>query len=343
MAEPSYDYRDKLVTKGPILLGSGQNTRATQSFVRVLSTCWRRPSQTALEVLWRWLYGIPALCLIFKQSVKVYSDATSGTMDVATLGLDQTFLADPVGVLSANPTGVAGKIAHAVGMLLPGAEHAAAWLAPGLLLGWVVVSAVGRTAVLRRVDGTLKTKLFTLMGLHAIRVLVLAAVVFVWLRLLEAVGRAQVMGPIAAGTDPSLLGYCAQVIVISLGLFTVWGFVSWPLSVAPLLAMRHSMGVLGSLREALRLGWLKAKLAEINLVLAVVKIALVVLALTFSATPLPFESVATTQFLECWWVGVALLYILWSDFFHVARLVGYLELLRAQEPDVNNLPDQVSA
>ncbi len=325
-----YDYRLNRPTV--YLLGSGQETRATQSFVGVLSRCWRRPSMTLLEVLWRWVFGIPALWLLYVQGRKVLEQATSGTFDVSTLGLDQTFLNDPVGVLSANPAGVAGKLAAAFGLLLPGVERVAPWLVPTLLLAWVVVSALGRTAVLRRVDATLQLRPWSVMGLHAIRASVLVGVVLVWLRLLGAVGRAQITGPIAAGAEPSLLGYCALIIVISLGMFTAWGFVSWPLAVAPLLAMRNGTGVLASLREALRLGGLKAKLAEINLVLAVVKIALVVLAMTFSATPLPFESVATAGFLAWWWAGVALLYVLWSDFFHVARLVGYLELWRAYHP-----------
>ena len=45
------------------------------------------------------------------------------------------------------------------------------------------------------------------------------------------------------------------------------------------------------------------KLVEINLVMGIVKIALMVLALVFSACPLPFESVATPEFLTWWWMG----------------------------------------
>ena len=277
--------------------------------------------------MWRWIFGIPALWLIVTQGRKVLSAATGGTMDVGTLGLDPAFVNDPVGALSGSPVGAAGKLAGAITALLPGLEHVAVWLVPALLVGWVVVSALGRTAVLRRVDPALKAKPLTLMGLHATRVAVLALVVLLWLRLLTAVGRAEVTGPIAAGAEPNLIGFCALVIVISLGLFTAWGFVSWPLSVAPLLAMRNGTSVLASLRDAGRLGALRSKLAEINLVLAVVKIALIVLALTFSATPLPFEAVATPEFLAWWWAGVALLYVLWSDFFHVARLAGYLAIL----------------
>ena len=76
---------------------------------------------------------------------------------------------------------------------------------------------------------------------------------------------------------------------------------------------------------------LAMQLAEINLVMGIVKIALIVLAMVFSATPLPFESVATTAFLLWWSLGVAVLYFVASDFFHVARLVAYLDLWRREE------------
>ena len=85
-----------------------------------------------------------------------------------------------------------------------------------------------------------------------------------------------------------------------------------------------------------RFGWgrCKGKLVEINLVMGIVKIALIVLAMVFSATPLPFESMTTPEFLMVWWAGVTVLYLVASDFFHVARLVGYLELWRAYEDDL---------
>src|ERR1700734_2224695 len=140
-----------------------------------------------------------------------------------------------------------------------------------------------------------------------------------------------ILGPLSVGGEPNLVGYSALVIVASLGLFTLWAVVSWALSVAPLLAMLRGSGVRKSLAAAFHLGPLKAKLVEINLVMGIVKIALIVLAMVFSATPLPFESVTTPEFLLWWWVGVTALYFLGSDFFHVARQVAYLELWRAYQ------------
>jgi len=152
-----------------------------------------------------------------------------------------------------------------------------------------------------------------------------------WFWCMERVAELTVTGPIAAGGEPNLVGYFSLVIVATLGLFTLWAVVSWALSVAPLLAMLKGLGVNGSLSEAFRLGPLKSKLVEINLVMGIVKIALIVLAMVFSATPLPFENVTTPEFLFWWWTGVTVLYFVGSDFFHVARQVAYLQLWRAYE------------
>ena len=262
-------------------------------------------------------------------------EATEGTMDPARLGLDRALLLnDPVGALTADPMGAAGKFAGAIGLVLPGVEHVAIWLAPALLAIWVVVSSIGRTAVLRRADPQLHAKPGTMMGLQAIRIAALAAMFVLWFRLMEWSSRAAVSGPIAAKMEPNLVGYCALVIVLTLGIFIAWSTVSWWFGVAPLLAMRNGTGVLGSLRDAGRLRGLKGQLVEINLVMGIVKIALMVLAMVFSATPLPFQTVTTPEFLAWWWAGVAMVYLVASDFFHVARLVAYLTLWQASTVDV---------
>ena len=289
---------------------------------------------TALEIAWRWLYGVPALVLFGVELRKVLLVATSGTMDAASLGLDRVLLNDPVGALSADPVGAAGKFASAAGAVWPGLERAAVWLVPVLVVGWVLVSAVGRTVVLRRVDGRLHARVGTLMTLHAVRVLALASVFALWLWAVRGSGHFAVTGPIASGAEPNLVLYCGMVIALTLGIFVAWGTVSWVFSLAPLVAMLDNLGPWASLRAAATREGLRGKLVEVNLVLGIVKIALLVLAMVFSATPLPFESVTTPGFLATWWAGVAVLYVLWSDFFHVARLVAYLNLWRAYEGPV---------
>ena len=103
---------------------------------------------------------------------------------------------------------------------------------------------------------------------------------------------------------------------------------SWVFSIAPLLVLLENRGILSSLSRSLRLGSLTSKLVEINVVMGIVKIALIVLAMVFSATPLPFESVMQGAPLYIWWSIVTLLYLAASDFFQVARLVAFIQFWR---------------
>ena len=313
---------------GPLPLKDAAPVRGTQSFVRTLSECWDRPGLTGLEVLWRWVLGIPVLWLLVRVGTEVLRAATHGSFDPASVGLDKALLGDPVGALTADPLGAVGKLSGALGQVLPGLEHVGLWLVPLLLAVWVVVSAVGRTAVLRRADARLHGRVGTLMGLNAVRVVALAGSFLVWFRLLSWSAKVAIAGPMGAGTEPNLVLYCALVIVLTLGLFVLWALVSWWFFVAPLLAMLEDFGVVASLRAASHVGALKGNLVEINLVMGIVKIALIVLLMVFSATPLPFQSVTTGAFLAFWWAGVTVVYLVASDFFHVVRLMSYLALWR---------------
>jgi hypothetical protein len=297
---------------------AGGTVRGTQSFVHTLSECWRRPSLTALEVLWRWAYGIPALLVLWFVGQRILRETP---LDSAALR-NMTVL---------DPMGSAATLAKAMEVLVPPVLRVALWLAPLMVVAWVVLSAIGRTAVLRRVDGRLHRQIGTLIVLQTVRVIALLGSFAVWFWCMERVAELTVSGPVDAGLEPNLVGYFALVIVATLGLFTLWAVVSWALSVAPLLAMLQGLGVWGSLAAAFRLGPLKSKLVEINLVMGIVKIALIVLAMVFSATPLPFESVTTPEFLAWWWAGVTVVYLLGSDFFHVARQVAYLQLWQTFE------------
>ncbi len=81
----------------------------------------------------------------------------------------------------------------------------------------------------------------------------------------------------------------------------------------------------------MQLGPMRSKLIEINLVMGIVKVALVVLAMVFSACPLPFETVESQAFLACWWLGVGVLFLIASDYFHVVRAAAYERLYREYE------------
>src|SRR5207302_6196664 len=102
---------------------------------------------------------------------------------------------------------------------VPAVLSVALWLAPVMVVAWVVMSAVGRTIVLRRVDGRLHRQVGTLIVLQALRVLALLGSFAVWFWCVEWVAELTVTGPVAAGGEPNLVGYFSLVIVVWLGVF----------------------------------------------------------------------------------------------------------------------------
>jgi hypothetical protein len=281
--------------------------------VHTLSATWRRPGLTALEVMWRWAFGAPAAALIGYEALRVLRETP---LDAGAL--------KRMSIL--DPMSAAVTLAQTANVLMPPVLGVVAWLAPLLLVVWVVVSSLGRGLVLRRVDALLHVRPGTLMALQAVRMVSLAASFVAWFACVRAAAAIAIDGPIATGQEPNVVGYCAMVIAATLGIFVLWAVVSWALSVAPLLAMQRNLGAGASLAAAFHLGPVRGKLVEINLVMGIVKIALIVLAMVFSACPLPFESVATPDFMLRWYGVVTVLYLVASDFFHVVRLVSYLEL-----------------
>ena len=287
--------------------------RGTQSFVNVLSGCWSRPSLLGLELLWRWLFGIPLLLVLGWQGLRIYSGIAER---LAASGIDQLSMADP---MSATPI-----IADAYAIATPPIRHLIAWLVPVAALAWTVASGVGRNTVLRRYDTSLPRRWLALSALQLLRIVFLGASFWMWFAAVQWAADYSL-----SGEEPNLVTYSALVIFISLGAFILWALVSWVFSIAPLLVLLENRSIFSSLRRSMRLGPLASKLVEINLVMGIVKLALIVVAMVFSAVPLPFASVMQGPPLYAWWVVVSLLYLVASDFFQVARLVAFIELWRA--------------
>lgn len=300
--------------------------RGTQSLVYTLGYCRSRPELLGLEVLWRWLFGAPALLLLYLVAAYIYVGASAR---LASTGFDQFSLADP--------TQAAVMISNAFAILWPPVLHAALWLTPLLVVGWSIAAGIGRNAVLRRYDPSLPSCPTTLIALQLLRILALGGTIIFWFAAIHWIA-----GYSLSGEDPSLVLYFAMVICLSLAVFSLWALLSWVFSIAPLLAMLEHRGIMSSLYRSLRLGPLKGKLVEINLVMGIIKLALVVLAMVFSATPLPFASVINGTGLYLWWALVTLLYLAASDFFQVARLVAFIQFWRLYQP-VSAMPSPAAA
>jgi hypothetical protein len=177
--------------------------------------------------------------------------------------------------------------------------------------------------VLRRYDASLPRRSAALIALQLLRVVALSGSFVAWFFAIHWAANYSL-----PGVEPNLVLYCALVICLSLGIFTLWALLSWIFSIAPLLALLENRGIPGSLYRSLRLGPLRSKLVEVNLVMGIIKLALIVLAMVFSATPLPFESVMQGPPIYIWWTLVTLLYLAASDFFQVARLVAFIQFWR---------------
>ena len=298
----------------------GEVQRTTQGFVANLSWLRERPLLTLIEVAWRWCFGIPALLLVYREGSRVFDAVPWRGTGIQNISVNQ-LLTDPLSASTA--------LANFAAVVGPGLYHAAAWLVPLLLVAWAIVSGIGRSALLRRMDGALQSRPLTLIVLQLLRILPLTVAFAAWWIGLRGLANRTILQPIAAGGDPQMMLYVGGAIVLTLGVFVVAALSGWVFSMAPLLAMIHGTGTVRSLRDAFRIGPLRGSLIEINLVLGIVKIALLVLAMVFSACPLPFQSVMTDEFLFWWNVVVAIWYFLASDFFHVARLSAYLRMWQA--------------
>jgi hypothetical protein len=287
--------------------------RGTQSFFYVLRYCRNHPSLLFLELLWRWLFGIPYCYLLYLELSRIY---LTHAQAIAATGIWQSSII--------YPEKVAVVLANLYDILAPPIFHLLIWIIPLGMLAWSVFSGIGRNTVLRRYDRSLPRRWAAFIALQLLRVLFYAAAIIFWFAAIHWSAMVALWG-----SSPSIVIYCSLVIVISLGTFSVWALVSWIFSIAPILVLLEHRGVASALARSVRLGPLTAKLIEINLIMGIVKVALSVLALVWSAIPLPFEAVVQGNSLYAWWIAGSILYCILSDFFQVARLTAFVEFTRA--------------
>ncbi len=298
------------------------------TFFDVVAACWRRPGLLMLELAWRWAAG-GFLAAVYGVEVERIAQATGAA--ITSTGLFNASLEATI----QDPTQLSVAMASTLAILKPWVMHAALGLAPLALFTWVGAFALGRTALLRRWDPALPSRGWLLAVCEAVRLLALVAFSALWYAALQWSARIA-LGPAseaaAAGTgaqaDPNLVLYCALVISITVGLFSLWSVLSWSLLAAPLVALVEQCSFGRGFVRAIEVRRVRGRLVEVNLAMAVIKVGLVVLAVVLSATPLPFESIMQGWPLYAWWAFVTLLYLAASDFFKLARLFAFLEQVR---------------
>jgi hypothetical protein len=298
-----------------------ESVRATQSAVGQMGWVFAHPSLTALEVAWRWIFGGPVLLACWIQAQEILA-----RLPPESTGLDKVSLQDPW--VSAV------RLADAWDLYRPHVVHVMAWLGPLTAVAWVVISALGRNLVMQRLEPGLPFRPLSMIALQAAWLAALTVTCWAWFRSIGwAAGR-----HIGNGAEPDLVGYTVWVIVFTLGFFTLWALLSWAVAIAPMLVLLERRTSLSALGESLRLGKpFTSKLVEINLVMGIVKLALLVLAMVFSSVLIPFTEEIGAGTLHVEWILVSIFYFVASDYFQVVRLKGFIEFWRAfRAPSIQN-------
>ena len=291
--------------------------RATQSFVATIGQCWRNPRLLLIEVAWRWAVGIPLCGLFAWETFRILSQVS-----LAGTGISHFSLIDSL---------AAAQIVAEVGdRLMPPVLYALLWVGPLSAALWSLTSGFGRSRVLRRLDPGLPSRPWMLAILQLVRIAALAGSAALWFVLLRWAAKSSL-----GGAAPNLITYSVKAIALSFAVLFAWAAIGWIFSIAPLLVLMEDSGVVAALRNSLRFGkgslaGLRSQLIEVNLVLAIIKVALIVLAMVCCATPVPFREEMTGNALYFWWILVSILYLVASDFFQVARLAGYIVLWRSR-------------
>jgi hypothetical protein len=294
--------------------------RGTQLLVEHMSTVIKRPLLVAMEIGWRWLAGIPILLVFAAQAQKILTAfplQSSGYTSIDSL----------------NPWVAVVQLAGVWTYYEPHVAVLLRWFLPAAALLWVVVSALGRNLVLMRMEGGVQFRPAALIGLQAAWLALLAITYWGWFRFVQWAAATH----ISASGEPDLVGYAMWTIFLSLGFFTVWALVSWVLSIAPLLVLLERRSAVSALRQSLSLGKpFTAKLAEINLVMGIVKMALIVLAMVFSAAPLPFIDEFGGSAMHFVWAGATIFFLIANDYFQVVRLKAFVEFWRMFRGDASS-------
>lgn len=294
--------------------------RGTQSIVGQMGWVFVRPSLTALEVAWRWIVGVPLLLATWVQLQHILA-----VLPPETTGLDTLDIA--------NPWVSALKVAAAWDMYRPHVLGVLAWLVPVGAVAWIVISGLGRNLVLKRMEPRIPFRPIASVAMQAAWIAVFALTVWAWW---ASIGWAA-NNHIGKGGEPDLVGYTVWAIFLTLGFFTLWALISWVVAIAPMLLLLEDRSIPSALGQSFRLGKaFRSKLVEVNLVMGIVKLALLVLAMVFSSVLIPFADQVGAGTLQTEWLMVSILYFVASDYFHVVRLKGFIEFWRIfREPELS--------
>ena len=175
-----------------------ERVRSTQSLVSILAECWRRPALIARELAWRWLFGLPALALLYSCAQRLYAVLTAANTGIEGFSLQR-------------PVAAAQLVRAAYLTIAPAAFQLAAWVAPLLMLGWAVASGLGRAFVLRKLIPSSRLRPVSLCLLQLLRVSALALTVAAWFVMVRAAAARTIVDQ-PPGAEPAMVAFAAWLI-----------------------------------------------------------------------------------------------------------------------------------
>ena len=283
--------------------------RGTQTLVDQMGWMIRRPAIVAVEVLWRWLFGVPFLIACWMRLQHVFAQLSPEAAGLSNIDAQ-------------NPWIAAGQLSRALAKYEPLVAHELRWLAPIAVLAWIVISSFGRNLAFRQMDPRVRLRPLAMMVLQTVWLALFGAVCWGWFRSMTWVA----VTHFPAGAEPDLIGFSVWLIFLSLAFFTVWALLGWIVSVAPVLMLLENRSAVSALGITLRLGkTFTSELFEIGMVMGIVNLALIVVAMVLSAAPLPFSDQLGGDTLHVVWAGAAVFYLVAHDYFQLVRLKCFVE------------------
>lgn len=300
--------RDAAIAQG-IADRRAAQVRGTQTLVDQMGWMFRHPAIVAIEVGWRWLFGVPFLLLCWGRLQHI----------LAVLSLEDAGLTN---IDVQNPWVATAQLSRGLAKYQSLIAHDLRWLAPTAALAWVVISALGRNLALKSMETRLRLRPFSMMALQTAWLALFGGVCWGWFHSISWAAATH----FPVGSEPDLIGFSIWLIFLSLAFFTVWALLGWIVSVAPVLMLLEQRSTLSALAEGLRLGkTFTSELIEIGMVMGIVNLALMILAMVLSAAPLPFSDQLGGDALHVVWAAAAVFYLIAHDYFQLVRLKCFIQ------------------
>jgi len=269
----------------------------------------RHPAVVALEVGWRWLFGIPFLLVCWSRLQHVLTILTPENSGLTNINPQ-------------NPWIAAGELSRVWWQYQPLIVNELGSIVPIAALAWILVSALGRSLALKTAEPRIRFRPTAMLLLQTAWLIVFGSICCGWFWSVARVASTH----FARGNEPDLIGFAVWLIFLSLGFFTIWALLGWIVSVAPVLMLLEDCSAPSALRLTFKLGRpFTSELFEIGMVMGIVNLALVVVAMVLSAAPLPFSDELGGEALHAVWAGATVFYLIAHDYFQIVRLKCFVQ------------------